>query len=43
MTGIWLEDHFYLGKDFAHTVMRTLRGGLDGKEAKDIPLQVAGN
>ena len=34
--------YFYLGKDFAHTVMRTLREVLDGKEAKDIPLQVAG-
>lgn len=34
--------YFYLGKDFAHTVTRTLREVLDGKEAKDIPLQVAG-
>lgn len=34
--------YFYQGKDFAHTVMRTLREVLNGKNPKTIPIQMAG-
>ena len=34
--------YFYRGKDFAHTVMRTLRDVLNGKDPKTIPVQIAG-
>lgn len=34
--------YFYQGKDFAHTVMCTLREVLNGKNPKAIPVQMAG-
>ncbi len=42
MTGMWLEDISTWAKILHIRLMRTLREVLDGKEAKDILLQVAG-
>lgn len=42
LDGDMAGGYFYLGKDFAHTVVRTLKDVLGGKDVKDIPLQMAG-
>ena len=34
--------YFYLGRDLAHTVAQTLRDIRNGKEVKEIPVQMAG-